>query len=218
MINNKTALYKINTNLLSYEIIGITAKVKFITMISLLLIFILFIIFSARLVIDTAFEISSKEREKQYGILQSIGASKKQIIKIIFSEANILSVIGIPAGIIAGTATSYIVYRLIKNNGILKVYSFKVDNVESIVSFHVSPLYILMAIILGYVWILFSAYGAGMRIVKMSPIEAIRSKKNNIVKIKKHRISKIILGWAGVLSAKNIRRNKKRFFITGFVK
>jgi len=213
-IDDKTVLYYINNNLLSYEIIGNNAKMKFASVLSFLLIFIMFVIFSARLVIDTAFEISSKEREKQYGILQSIGASKKHIIKIILNEANILSVIGIPAGIITGTFTSYIIYRIIINTGILQVYYFEVENIENLVSFHVSPFCIFMSIILGYVWILLSAYGTGMRIVRMSPIEAIRSKKNNIIKVKKHKISKMLLGWTGVLSAKNIRRNKKRFFIT----
>ena len=214
VIDNKTVLYYINHFLLIYEIIGNDARKGFALVISLLLVFILFVVFSARLVIDTAFEISSKEREKQYGILRSIGASNKQIIKIIFSEANFLSVIGIPIGIVTGTATSYIIYRLIIKSGILKAYSYKVDNIESLVSFHVSPFYMLLTIMIGYVWILFSAYGTGMRIVKMSPIEAIRSNKNNIIKVKKHRISKMFLGWTGVLSAKNIRRNKKRFFIT----
>lgn len=63
---------------------------------------VLFLIMVLRLIIDTAFEISSKERERQFGVLQSIGATPKQIVRIMTYEGLMLSVIGIPPGTAAG--------------------------------------------------------------------------------------------------------------------
>ena len=65
-------------------------------------IFAVFFAIALRLVVDTAFEISSKERERQYGVLQSIGATPGQIINIITAEGMRQCVIAIPAGLISG--------------------------------------------------------------------------------------------------------------------
>lgn len=60
-----------------------------------------------RLIIDTAFETSSKARERQFGVLQSIGATPRQIVKIITLEGTLLSVIGISLGLLCGIGVSY---------------------------------------------------------------------------------------------------------------
>lgn len=63
-------------------------------------VFVIFTALSLRLVIDTAFEISSKERERHYGVLRSIGATPEQIVRIILAEALRLCAVGIPAGLV----------------------------------------------------------------------------------------------------------------------
>ena len=57
--------------------------------------------FSA-MTIRNAFEISLSERKKYFGTLRSIGASKKQIIKIILFETLLLSIVSIPIGLLFG--------------------------------------------------------------------------------------------------------------------
>lgn len=61
-----------------------------------------------------AFSISISERKKQFGILNSIGATKSQIIKLVFIEAFIVSVIAIPIGIVCGTISIDLVFRFIQ--------------------------------------------------------------------------------------------------------
>ncbi|SFF48794.1 ABC-type antimicrobial peptide transport system, permease component [Paenibacillus algorifonticola] len=54
-------------------------------------------------VIYNIFHISVLERISQFGILRCIGATPSQIRKIVFKEATLLSLIGIPIGIFTGT-------------------------------------------------------------------------------------------------------------------
>ena len=47
-----------------------------------------------------AFSISISERKKQFGILNSIGATKSQTTKLVLMEAFLVSIIGIPLGLL----------------------------------------------------------------------------------------------------------------------
>ena len=68
----------------------------------------LIIVFTSVFCIKNSFDISITEKIKQYGMLRSIGATKKQIKKNVFFEATILGLIGIPLGIISGIFASFI--------------------------------------------------------------------------------------------------------------
>lgn len=201
------------SNLMNVEHLGDDAKLELLVTYAILFLFALIIAFALRLVIDTAFEVSSKEREKQFGVLQSIGATPKQIVRIITNEGLLLSVIGLPLGVGLGIGTSYIIYRLILSTGFAESF-WSAEKISHIVHFTINPILLLAAIIIGAAWVLFSAYGTGMRIVRMSPIEAIQGQKRKIVKSKKHRLAGLLFGWIGTLSAKNVRRLPKRFVIT----
>lgn len=211
-VTNNT--YILNKELLDAETIGDEAKINTMQAVAILFIYVLFFAFCARFIIDTAFEISSKEREKQYGVLQSIGASKKQIIKVILIEGSTLSAIGIPLGIALGIGTAYIIYRLIAHTEIIDFLTEGLPASDNYAQFSVSPILLLLSAVTGYVWVLLSAYGVGMRVCKKTPIEIIYNRTNKIVKVGKHRISKLLFGWCGMLASKNTQRNKKRFVIT----
>lgn len=204
--------YYLNDVLLQLENIGVDAKAANIQMFALFYVLILFVIFCSRLVIDTAFEISSKEREKQFGVLQSIGASKKQIAAVMTYEGGFLSLIGIPLGLILGIGASYLLYLAVSASEGFKILIE--DGFIGELRFSVSPLFILVVIVTGLVWVLFSAEGTGMRAAKMSPVEAIRSRGTAVKKVKRHSLFGLIFGWTGRLASRNIRRGKKRFIIT----
>ncbi len=181
----------------------------------------LFIIFALRLLIDTAFEISSKERERQFGVLQSIGASPKQIVKIITFEALFLSVIGIPLGIAFGIGAAYIVYLLLWQSGFPEAF-FTPEDAKFCIVFDVKPVLIIIGAVIGLMWMFFSAYGTGLRIVKKPPIESIYARTKKIEKARTKNLSgkglnKLfakIFGWEGELAARNNRRNPKRFAVS----
>jgi putative ABC transport system permease protein len=69
---------------------------------------IIIIIVTSVFCIKNSFDISITEKIRQYGMLRSIGSTKKQIRKNVFYEATILGLIGIPLGIGLGILASYI--------------------------------------------------------------------------------------------------------------
>ena len=91
-----------NDDLIRMDCIEVHGRASAAQSLALFYVFLIFIIMSLRLLIDTAFEVSSKERERQFGVLQSIGATPFQIVRIITFEGLVLCIIGIPAGLLLG--------------------------------------------------------------------------------------------------------------------
>lgn len=58
--------------------------------------------------IKNSFDISITEKIRQYGMLRSMGATKKQIKKSVYFEAFALGIVGIPLGMLFGFLASYI--------------------------------------------------------------------------------------------------------------
>lgn len=157
------------------------------------------VVLATVLVIYSIFNISIKERVTQLGILAGLGATKKQIRRLIFREGLILALIGIPLGIVLGHILSYIIIPVIPLNIKLKVTT--------------SPIIILIVIIIILLTIVISLRRPSKVASKISPIEAIRytgvengSNKKERKSVKNISISK--------LAYFNILRNKKRTLIT----
>ena len=169
------------------------------------------IVFTSVFCIKNSFDISITEKTKQYGMLRSIGATKKQIKKNVFYEASILGIFGIPLGILLGFLASFIlviVTNLFLNN--ISPESFKLVFVISIPA-------VLIAIILGFITIYFSASRSARKASKVSPIDSIRNSSNIKIKSKKlksPRFIKKLFGIGGEISYKNLKRNKKKYRTT----
>ena len=176
-------------------------------------VFVLFLIMMLRLIIDTAFEISSKERERQFGVLQSIGATPKQIVRMITYEGLMLSVIGIPIGVGAGIGLGYIAYRAVLGTGLADLF-LSPAKASELIHFTLSPWLLILGIVTGLVWVLLSAYGTGMRVIKMSPVQAISQRANTVQKVHKAPIFGKLFGWTGKLASRNNMRQPKRFIAT----
>lgn len=205
--------YVRNDSLMQWDFVGVDTWANFASIFAMFYIFVIFLAVAMRLVIDTAFEISSKERERQYGVLQSIGATPKQVVGIITTESSMLSVIGVPIGMLCGTGLAYIAYCIVRASGLTSVF-FNAQKAEKIMEFNVSPLMLAAAALTGFFWVWLSAYSTGMRIVKMSPMQAISGRSSVVKKVKKHRLIGLLFGWKGKLAARNVRRAPKRFIIT----
>ena len=159
--------------------------------------------------IKNSFDISITEKTKQYGMLRSIGATKKQIKNNVLFEALILGAIGIPFGILLGIFASYILViicnRLLASAIITKL----------ILSLSLRG--ILISVLLGIITIYLSAFGSSRRAKKVSPIESIRNSGEIKIKSKKLKTPKLInkiFGIGGVISYKNIKRNRKKYRAT----
>ena len=92
-------LYEWNEMLMLLDGIGNESIVARLFLFALFSLFALFISLAIRLVVDSAFEVSSKEREQHYGMLQAIGATPQQIVRIITREGLRLCVLAIPLGV-----------------------------------------------------------------------------------------------------------------------
>ena len=169
------------------------------------------IVFTSIFCIKNSFDISITEKIKQYGMLRSIGATKKQIKKNVFYEATILGIIGIPLGILLGIMASFILI-IISNYYLAGLF---IEGIE--LEFVISWLAIIVAIILGIITIYFSAFRSAKRASKVSPIDSIRNSANikiNPKKIKSPKLIKKLFGIGGEISYKNLKRNKKKYRTT----
>lgn len=206
--------FDMNLSLLQYDFIGFKAWYNIAQIFALFYVFVVFLAMAMRLVIDTAFEISSKERERQFGVLQSIGATPKQVVGIITMEGMMLSIIGIPVGMLCGVGLTYLAFRMVIASGIMDVFFTSDAKAAEILQFSVNPWLLLVAALTGYVWVWLSAYATGMRIIKMSPMQAISNRSNSVKKVRKFSLFGLLFGWIGKVADRNTRRAPKRFAIT----
>lgn len=161
--------------------------------------------------IKNSFDISITEKIKQYGMLRSIGATKKQIKRNVYYEGTILGIIGIPLGILLGLAASYIL--IIVSNLFLK----DMLNNDLKLVLNISWIAIVVAILLGIITIYLSALRSARKASKVSPINSIRNSADIKIKSKKIKSPKIVnklFGIGGEISYKNFRRNKKKYRTT----
>ena len=203
MFDMNKYLIDLETNPISSTSMGDLGKV--------LAIVIVIIVFTSIFCIKNSFDISITEKIRQYGMLRSIGATKKQIKRNVFYEATILGLIGIPLGIILGCLATYILI-IISNYYLIDVVKtgFKLELVFSTYA-------ILVAIILGIITIYFSALKSATRASKVSEIDSIRNSANLKIsskKIKSPKYIKKLFGIGGVISFKNLKRNKKKYRTT----
>lgn len=176
-------------------------------------ILIVIILFGSISLIHNAFSISVTERTKQFGLLASLGATKKQLVHSVLFEAFFLCIIGIPLGILAGIV------------GIGITFSFVGGSMADILygewsvplSLHVTPWAILAAALIGLFTVLISAYLPARRCTKLSPMEAIRLTADINIrpgKVRTFRLTYRLFGLSGMLASKNFKRNRKKYRAT----
>ena len=200
--------FGINSYLITLET-GMTQNSTLSALMSAALVVIAVIIFTSIFCIKNSFDISITEKIKQYGMLASIGATKKQIKKNVYYEAFVLGLIGIPLGIIFGVLAAYI---LVKISNIMMTDFMAFDLV-----FSFSYLIILFSVLLGLITIFLSARSSSRKASKVSPIQAITNGENIKLKARKLKVPKIIskvFGVGGEISYKNLKRSRKKYRTT----
>lgn len=179
------------------------------SMITMIVIMLSLVSIGCIVVIYNSFAISVMERKKEFGLLSSIGATKKQLSYTVFFEALIEGIIGIILGI-CGAYIGIGTVILIINNLIGDILVLKLNLVTNIV-------FIIIPVIFMILVIFISALVPSRRAAKVSPIEAIRQNddiKINKKKIKTGRLVNKLFGIEGEIALKNIKRNKKKYRVT----
>ena len=207
MENAKYDIY-INRFLISYECVFLidgTFKALF----TVATVVALIIILTSVYCIKNSFNISITEKIRQYGMLASVGATRRQIKSSVKTEAAMLGVVGIPVGTMSGILASLILVKVVN--------ALSAGWLNFALSFHTSLPALILAVILSIATIYFSATGSARRAAKVTPLEAIRNTKEIKIKSAKLKTPAIIgriWGIGGVVSYKNIKRNKKKYRTT----
>lgn len=207
MENAKYDIY-INRFLISYEcVFPIDGTFK--ALFTVAAVVALIIILTSVYCIKNSFNISITEKIRQYGMLASVGATRRQIKSSVKTEAAMLGVVGIPVGTMSGILASFILVKVVN--------ALSAGWLNFALSFHTSLPALILAVILSIATIYFSATGSARRAAKVTPLEAIRNTKEIKIKSAKLKTPAIIgriWGIGGVISYKNIKRNKKKYRTT----
>lgn len=207
MENAKYDIY-INGFLISYEcVFPIDGSFK--ALFTVAAVVALIIILTSVYCIKNSFNISITEKIRQYGMLASVGATRRQIKSSVKTEAAMLGVVGIPVGTMSGILASLILVKVVN--------ALSAGWLNVALSFHTSLPALILAVIMSIATIYFSATGSARKAAKVTPLEAIRNTKEIKIKSSKLKTPAIIgriWGIGGVISYKNIKRNNKKYRTT----
>ena len=123
----------------------------------------LLIVFTGYLIIYNVFHISVTNDIRFYGLLKTIGTTGRQIRRIIRQQALILSLAGIPLGLLLGW---WIGSRL------TPIVISQLKDIHSMVS--VNPVIFLISALFSLLTVLLSCARPGRLAARVSPIEAVR--------------------------------------------
>lgn len=202
--------YAYNTKVLLYS--GTAPFDSFLTAFySLAAIIIALIVFGSVSLIYNAFSISVSERTRQFGLLSSVGATRKQLRRMVLFEALAVSIVGIPLGILVGIGGIGITLLLIGDK------FFSIVRVAIPMRLCVSWQAVVIAAVIALVTVLISAWIPSKRATRVSAVEAIRQSMDIKVSGRPVRTSKLaykLFGLPGVLAGKHYKRNRKKYRTT----
>ena len=168
-------------------------------------IFILMFVICGYLLIHNIFDISVMQDVRQYGLLRTLGTSTRQIKKIVNRQAVMLTLIGLPIGLIMGFFVGWI----------LLPTAMRLLNLEHAMTgtkISTSPLIFIIAIVFTIFTVFISTRKPVKKAAKISPIEAIRYTDQG--HYKKRIIKRTNGGKLAHMAFSNLGRNKKR---SGFI-
>ncbi len=181
------------------------------------------VIASSVFCIRNSFAISLTEKLKLYGMLSSVGATRKQLRGMVFQEAVCLGCIGIPLGLFFGMAATLAIVLIMSGlmeqaMGVALVYQ---------PSYGAMALGVALSIVILYL----SALQAAMRAGRISPIMAIRGNESLCLGRRERkrlekadrklgkpdlmaRFYKKLFGVGGLVAYRNLKRSRGKYRTT----
>ncbi|MDO4337731.1 MAG: ABC transporter permease [Eubacteriales bacterium] len=159
---------------------------------------VLVILLTGYLIIFNIFQISVMSDIRFYGLLKTIGTTKKQIRSMVRRQALIMSVLGIPIGLLAGYGVGKCVLPF--------AMSFMSYNIEISLKFH--PMIFVFGGMFSALTVFLSCRKPGKIAGSVSPIEAVRYTEVTTSKKKKKKRRGQFSLFSMALA--NLGRNKKK--------
>ena len=188
------------------------------------------IMFGSISLIYNAFSISVSERTRQFGLLASIGATKRQLDGSVLFEALLLSLIGIPLGILSGLLGIGITFFFVRDMmtdilGFTSLDNYTMARLTNILgpskgtslTLHLSFAALAIAVAVSLLTVMISAYIPAIRATKKPAIDAIRQTNDISIrsrKVKTSWLTQKLFGFEGMIATKNYKRNRKKYRAT----
>ena len=199
---------EVNSDLLRFE--GVLSESTLGVLYGIASVIIVIIIVSSVFVIRNSFSISVSEKTKQYGMLASVGATKKQIKRSVLLEGLYIGIIAIPLGILLGIVAIIILLWIVN-----LLIGDMMEGTEFV--YNVPGMAILISVVISGITIFLSCLIPAIKASKIPPIEAIRGTDDIKIKTRKIKTSKLtkkLFGIGGVIASKNLKRNRKKYRTT----
>lgn len=188
----------------SYDLIN-QATYVFVTVIEIVF---LVILLAGVFCINNSFDLTFTERVRFYGMMSSIGTTKRQRRALVLCEGAVIGAYGIPLGIFLGVSFAFGIVQF--TNLMLRVIE---KNAAFTMIFRVHVLPIMIAAVLSAFMIWMSASESAARAAKVMPMEAIRL--NDVITAgqggKRKTAGKWPFGAVGNLAVKNYKRAKLKY-------
>ena len=179
-------------------------------MYGLVTVLVVLIAFGSISLIYNSFSISVSERTRQFGILKSVGATKKQIRGTVLYEALVLCGIAIPLGAGVGCAGIGIALYCLRDSFRLILSETSDVQMKLVVNWAGLGIAALLCLAIA----LISAWVPAHRALSVSPIQAIRQSADVKIarrEVKTSRLTQKLFGFEGMMASKNFKRNRKRY-------
>lgn len=161
------------------------------------------ILLTGYLIIYNVFQISVAGDIRFYGLLKTIGTTPRQLRRLVRMQAVMLSLAGIPLGLILGWLLGGILTPVIVR---------QLNAVTPVVS--VSPAGFVLSAMFALVTVLISCRRPGRLAGKVSPVEAVRYTEAKAVKAKKTRAAKGVSLFS--MAFANLGRSRGKTIVTIF--
>lgn len=187
----------VNWGYISSQFSDIFDKNTLISIVALLLL----IILTGHLIICNVFQISISNDIRRYGLLKTIGTTNRQIKRMVFIEAIILSIIAIPIGMIIGCVIGTVLIPYI---------AAELNNIE--MKPDLNPVIFIFSGMFSLLTVILSCRKPAKTASRVSPVEALRYTECREFSVKS-RASRKGPSFLRMASS-NIVRNKKKTIIT----
>ncbi|WP_257533090.1 FtsX-like permease family protein [Irregularibacter muris] len=159
------------------------------------------------IVIKNIFMVWEKNHMREYGLLLSVGARKKDIVKLVIKRLMKIAIKPVFLGVISGMVLNFLMIKVVNKYYTLSQMNLSPENVN-IFQFTISPLLILLILIISVLVILLASLGPVFKLSRVHPIDSMKLYRKDNTKYKK---SYPLRGrnFIGDLSKINMKKDKK---------